>query len=89
MDYQKEFKKALLSKPNCTLGKQGITEEFIQHVTKLLKRYKMIKIKALKTVASKANIREIASEISKLTNSYLLDLRGRNFIISLRPIKTS
>ena len=87
MDYQKEFKKALLSKPHCTLGKQGITEEFIQHVVKLLKRYKVIKIKALKTIASKSNIKSIASEISKLTNSYLLDVRGKIFILSLNPIR--
>ena len=87
MDYQKEFKKALLSKPHCTLGKQGITEEFILHVSKLLKRYKIIKIKALKTIASKSNIKDIAIEISKLTNSYLLDVRGKIFILSLNPIK--
>ena len=87
MDYQKEFKKALLLKPHCTLGKQGVTEEFILHVTKLLKRYKIIKIKALKTIASKSTIDSIADEISKLTSSYLLDVRGKIFILSLKPIK--
>jgi RNA-binding protein YhbY len=87
MDYQKEFKKALLSQPHCSLGKRGITEEFILHVTKLLKRYKVIKIKALKTIASKSNIKDIALEISKQTNSYLLDVRGKIFILSLNPIK--
>ena len=50
MDYQKEFKKALLSRPHSILGKRGISNEFIKHVMKLLKRYKVIKIKALKTV---------------------------------------
>jgi len=87
MDYQKEFKKALLSQPRCTLGKRGITKEFILHVTKLLKRYKIIKVKTLKTIASKSNIKDIAIEISKLTNSYLLDVRGKIFILSLNPIK--
>ena len=87
MDYQKEFKKALLSKPHCTLGKQGITDEFILHVTKLLKRYKIIKIKALKTITSKSNIKDIAIKISKLTNSFLLDVRGKIFILSLNPIR--
>lgn len=83
MDYQKEFKKALLSQPNCTLGKQGITEEFIRHVTKLLKRYKIIKIKALKSVATKSNIKTLANKISQLSNSYLIDVRGKMFILSL------
>ncbi|MFX0029892.1 MAG: YhbY family RNA-binding protein [Candidatus Hermodarchaeota archaeon] len=87
MDYQKEFKKALLLKPHCYLGKQGITEEFILHVTKLLKRYKVIKIKALKTVASKSNIKDLALKISQLTNSILLDVRGKIFILSLYPIR--
>ncbi len=86
MDYQKEFKKALLTQPHCILGKRGITKEFIQHVSKLLKRYKVIKIKTLKTFASQSNIKNIALETSKLTNSYLLDLRGKTFILSLEPI---
>ncbi len=83
MDYQKEFKKALLTQPHCILGKSGITNEFINHVAKLLKRYKVIKIKALKTIASKSNIKDLALEISQLTNSGILDIRGRIFILSL------
>ncbi len=86
MDYQKEFKKVLLSQPHCILGKGGITNEFISHVAKFLKRYRVIKIKALKTVASKSNIKDLADTISQLTNSKLLDVRGRNFIISLKSI---
>jgi RNA-binding protein YhbY len=53
----------------------------------LLKRYKVIKIKALKTIATKLNIKELATKISKLTNSYLIDVRGKVFILSLKPIK--
>ena len=87
MVYQKKFKKVLLSQPHCVLGKRGITDEFITHVNQLLKKYKMVKIKALKSVANKNNIKEIASQISNLTNSYLLDVRGKIFIISKNPIK--
>ncbi|MHA2394113.1 MAG: YhbY family RNA-binding protein [Promethearchaeota archaeon] len=87
MDYQEEFKKTLLSQPHCILGKSGITNEFIDHATRLLKRYKVIKIKALKTIATKLNIKELATKISKLTNSYLIDVRGKVFILSLKPIK--
>jgi RNA-binding protein YhbY len=86
MDYQKEFKKTLTTQPHCILGKRGITKEFIQHVSKLLKRYKVIKIKTLKTIASKTNIKDIALKTSKLTDSYLLDVRGKIFILSLEPI---
>ena len=86
MNYQKEFKKAILSQPHCILGKQGVSDEFISHVAKLLKRYKIIKVKALKSVATKLNIKELAQKISKLTNSYLLDIRGKIFILSLYDI---
>ncbi|MFX1380712.1 MAG: YhbY family RNA-binding protein [Promethearchaeota archaeon] len=87
MSYQKEFKKALLSQPHCILGKHGVSEEFISHVVKLLKRYKVIKVKALKSIATKSNIEELAQKISKLTNSYLIDIRGKIFILSQYDIK--
>jgi len=32
MDNQEKFKKTLLSKPHCILGKNGITEEFVKNV---------------------------------------------------------
>jgi len=89
MDYQKEFKKTLLSQPNCILGKMGITKEFINHVKKLLKRYKVIKIKALKSVATKSNIKTLANKISQLSNSYLIDVRGKMFILSLYDFNKS
>jgi len=87
MDYQEEFRKTLVTSPHCILGKNGITDEFINHVIKLLKKYKVIKIKALKTIATRSNIKTLAIEISKLTNSHLLDLRGKSLILSLSPIK--
>jgi RNA-binding protein YhbY len=89
MDFQKEFKKVLLSPPHCILGKSGITNQFISNVARLLKRYKVIKIKALKTIATKTNIKDLAIEISQLTNSHLLDIRGRVFILSRYSPKKS
>ncbi len=87
MVYTKEFKKILLSDPNAILGKKGITDEFINHINNLLNRYKIIKIKALKTVANKSNIKEIAKNVAADTESYLLDVRGLKFILSQIPIK--
>ena len=82
MGYTEEFKKVLLGDPHAILGKNGITDDFIDHILKLLKRYKIIKIKALKTIATKSNIKQIANQVSKATNSHLLDVRGKTFIIS-------
>ena len=87
MGYQEDFKKVLLGDPHCILGKGGITEEFINHVNKLLKRYKIIKVKALKSIATKANIKQIASQVSEATDSNVLDIRGKTFIISKQNIK--
>ncbi len=82
MSYQEDFNKVLLADPHCILGKNGISQEFIDHALKLLKRYKTIKIKALKTVANKSNIKELAEKVSEVTDSNLLDVRGKTFIIS-------
>ena len=87
MVYSEDFKRVLLSEPHVILGKKGITDEFISHINKLLKRYKIIKIKALKTVANKSNIKEIAKSIADATESHLLDVRGLKFIISKNKMK--
>ncbi len=87
MDYQREFKNALLSQPHCILGKNGISNGFIEHVLKLLKRDKIIKIKALKSIATRSNINELANKISNLTNSNLLDVRGKIIILTNYDIK--
>jgi len=87
MGYNEDFKKVMLGEPHVILGKKGITEEYINHILKLLKRYKIIKIKALRSVANKSNIKALAHETSKLTNSYLLDVRGKIFVLSLYNIK--
>ncbi len=86
MSHQNEFKKVLLSPPHATLGKKGITEEFILHVKHLLKKYKIIKIKMLKSIATKTNISGIADQLTNSTNSYLLDIRGKTIIISKKKI---
>ncbi len=87
MSYQNEFKKVLLSSPHATLGKKGLTDEFLTHVQKLLKRYKIIKIKILKSIATKSNIAGFADKISQATNSYVVDVRGKMIVISVNEIK--
>ena len=82
-----DFKSVLLGDPNAILGKKGITGEFVDHVISLIKRYKIIKIKALKSVATKSNIKQIAAEISEKTGAYLLDVRGKTFILSKNKIE--
>jgi len=87
MSHQNEYIKVLLSPPHALLGKKGITEEFVLHVQQLLKKYKIIKIKMLKSIATKTNISGIVEQLTNSTNSYLLDIRGKTIIISLKEIK--
>jgi len=87
MSYNEDFKKVLLAEPHVILGKKGITEEFIQQINALLKRYKIIKVKALKSIATKNTVKKIAIQVSQATNSKLLDVRGFKFIISQDPNK--
>ena len=87
MSNQNEFKKVLLSSPHALLGKKGITNEFLEHIQKLLKRYKTIKIKALKSFATKSNIATLANRIAQETNSHVLDIRGKMIVISVYELK--
>jgi RNA-binding protein len=82
------FKKVLLDNPHCILGKKGIedNEGFIEHVNKLLKTHKIIKIKILKTALHGKSVKEIAEELAEKSNSSLLDLRGRTLILSKEPV---
>ena len=45
MVYTKELKDVLLGDPHAILGKNGITDDYISHILKLLKKYRIIKIK--------------------------------------------
>ncbi|MFX1239225.1 MAG: YhbY family RNA-binding protein [Promethearchaeota archaeon] len=85
MGYQDNFKKVLLGESHIILGKNGATSEVVEYVSRLLKRYKIIKIKALRSIANKYDIKEIASQVTNKTDSYLLDLRGKTFLISQNP----
>ena len=87
MDYQDEYKRALLSPPHCNLGKKGVSDEFVTHVAKLLKTYKIIKIKVLKSAIIQSNLKELSEQIVNATDSYLLDIRGKTILISkIKPI---
>ena len=87
MDYEDEYKRALLSPPHCNLGKKGISDDFLTHVAKLLKKYKIIKIKILKSALFQSNTKDLAEKIAKETKSYIIDTRGRTIIISKRELK--
>jgi len=64
------------------LGKNGVTEEFIEEVKRQLKRKKVIKIRALRSVLAKQSIDEVASEIAAKAKSQLLEIRGYTMLLA-------
>lgn len=91
MPYHEEFKEVLLGPPHCNIGKKGVDDQgIIDHVKKLLKRNKIIKVKVLKSylgIKDKSErMQKIADELAILTNSHVQDIRGSTFILSQHPI---
>ena len=72
--------------PKIRIGKRGITENIVQEITNILKRDKTLKIKCLQVVPSES-IRAIAENISKLTKSKIVEIRGKTIILTLQDIK--
>ncbi|MHA1708001.1 MAG: YhbY family RNA-binding protein [Candidatus Heimdallarchaeaceae archaeon] len=62
------------------IGKKGVTEGIIMEVESLLKKEQAVKIKCLDVIPS-SMIKNIASNISNLTNSMIIEIRGKTFIL--------
>ena len=88
MNLRNKFQEVLHNKAQINIGKSGIdSESVLDHIMKILKREKIVKIHALKTALIEKDIKELAEEVVARTNSYLLDVRGHTFIISKNDIK--
>lgn len=68
------------------IGKKGITENIIHEIENVLKRDKIIKIKCLQVVPSES-VEDIAENISKLTNSRIVEIRGKTIILALQGME--
>lgn len=67
--------------PKIRIGKRGITESIISEVEAILKKDQAIKIKCLKIVPTEG-IRAIAENIANLTQSNIIEIRGKTFILA-------
>ncbi len=68
------------------IGKKGITESIIHEIENVLKKDKIIKIKCLQVVPSES-VKDIAKNISKLTNSRIVEVRGKTIILALQGME--
>jgi RNA-binding protein len=74
-------RKAMVLEPVIRIGKNGLTEGAIAEIKKLLKKYKLIKIKMLKGFAMDKNKKTVAREIAEKTDSELVQQVG--FVVVL------
>ncbi len=88
MNLRNKYFDVLHSKALVNIGKTGLNSEgLINHISKMLKKEKILKIHALKSALVLIEIKDIAELIKNKTNSFLLDVRGHTFIISKSDIK--
>lgn len=79
-----ELKKKVRHGPaHVIIGKSGVSKAVLEEIKKRLKKEKVIKVKMLKsTLQAEGRDRfKIAEEVAKLTNSKLIEVRGRTFIL--------
>lgn len=68
--------------PKVRIGKRGITENIVHEIMNVLKKDKALKIKCLQVVPSDS-VKAIAENLSKLTNSRVVEIRGKTIILAL------
>ncbi len=64
------------------IGKNGLTEGVVAQLQELVKKRGMIKVSVLKALAEQKTPSEVALEAEKLTRSFLIEVRGRTFILA-------
>ncbi|AEC52818.1 hypothetical protein PNA2_1904 [Pyrococcus sp. NA2] len=69
--------------PRAWIGKKGITESVIKEIETQLARTGVLKVEIRKGafIATKMSRKEIAEKVAELTDSELLEVRGKRFIL--------
>ncbi len=67
-------------KPLINIGKNGITDSFLEELKKQLKERHLVKIKVLRS-AKESGIKETAEELAGLTRSTVIDIRGNSLVL--------
>ena len=77
----KEFRIRMQGPTDVQIGKAGLTSQIINQITTLLKRYRLVKIRALRNVPPELAINQLAEESAKATMSQIGIIRGRCFLL--------
>ncbi len=76
------LKEVLQGPFHAQIGKNGLTESVVAQLQELVKKRRMIKVSVLKALAEEKTPSEVALEAEKLTGCFLVEVRGRTFILS-------
>ena len=77
----KEFRVRMQGSADIQIGKSGISPGLLDQVTRLLKQYRLIKIRVLRNAPDPKEIDPIAEQIAQSTGSRVGITRGRCFIL--------
>lgn len=80
------IKQVIHGKPHLHIGKAGITDEILIQVDKLFNKRAVIKIRLLNLMDFKT-AKEAMIYFSKITNTELLDIRGKTAVIKKKKIE--
>ncbi len=78
------LKEVLQGPIHAQIGKNGLTEGLVAQLHELVKKRGMIKVSVLKALAEEKTPSEVALEAEKLTKCFLVEVRGRTFILAKR-----
>lgn len=67
-------------KPQFNLGKNGLTDTFIETVDKFLEAHGIVKIKVL-AAEDKNGVKEIAEELAEALTADVIDKKGFTFVL--------
>ncbi len=74
-------------KPTVWVGKEGVTSQIVDEISKQLERREVLKGRILKTALKEEEARSIAAKVAQQTESTLVDVRGHTFAIYKRRKK--
>jgi RNA-binding protein len=73
--------KARSLEPLVRIGKNGITDAMVVHIRRMLLKRRLVKVRFLQSFMEENDIKEVASTLSRLTGSVLIDRTG--FVVVL------
>jgi len=68
------------------IGKNGLTKSVVSQIQALVKKRGMIKVSVVKALAEVKTPSKVALEAEQLTKCFLVEVRGRTFILTRKRI---